>query len=298
MNDRKQHVIKMAHQLFIDRGFQATSIQDILEYSGISKGTFYNYFSSKNELLMALFKAIYKKMEKERNQLLIGQDPSDVELFIRQYELQMNINKENKLITLFEEVMISNDPELKQFIKDGQLRMLQWTYQRFLEIFGHEKKPVLLDCAIMFLGILHHNMKYYAMGHDSKINVYQVVRYSVKRVESMVNEVANTGEQLNEPELLEKWIPDQKDARRVFQEELSKTIVGLKKEVIDTNESHKYIELLEFIQEELLHSKNPRPFLIQSALAPLKDAQALFDLKLIEDLEHLISSYFKADAKN
>ncbi|MGA9287974.1 MAG: helix-turn-helix domain-containing protein, partial [Anaerobacillus sp.] len=63
MNDRKQHVIKMAHQLFIDRGFQATSIQDILDYSGISKGTFYNYFSSKNELLIALFKALYGSME-------------------------------------------------------------------------------------------------------------------------------------------------------------------------------------------------------------------------------------------
>ena len=66
MNDRKQHVIKMAHQLFIERGFQNTSIQDILEYSGISKGTFYNYFSSKNELLIALFKEIFKRIKKER----------------------------------------------------------------------------------------------------------------------------------------------------------------------------------------------------------------------------------------
>ena len=42
MNDRKLHVVNMAHQLFIEKGFQATSIQDILDYSGISKGTFYN----------------------------------------------------------------------------------------------------------------------------------------------------------------------------------------------------------------------------------------------------------------
>ena len=63
MNDRKQHVVNKAHQLFIDKGFQATSIQDILDYSGISKGTFYNYFSSKNELLIAIFKTIFKKLE-------------------------------------------------------------------------------------------------------------------------------------------------------------------------------------------------------------------------------------------
>lgn len=86
MKDRKQHVIKMAHQLFIDKGFQATSIQDILDYSGIAKGTFYNYFSSKNELLIALFTTLYKQMEKERNDLLIGQDPSDIEIFIKQME--------------------------------------------------------------------------------------------------------------------------------------------------------------------------------------------------------------------
>ncbi len=46
MIDRKQHVVNMAHPLFINKGVQSTSVQDILEYSGISKGTFFTYFSS------------------------------------------------------------------------------------------------------------------------------------------------------------------------------------------------------------------------------------------------------------
>ena len=74
----------MAHQLFIDKGFHATSINDIIEYSGISKGTFYNYFSSKNELIIELFKTNYKQLEKDRNDLLIGQDPANFEIFIKQ----------------------------------------------------------------------------------------------------------------------------------------------------------------------------------------------------------------------
>lgn len=292
MNDRKQHVIKMAHQLFIDRGFQATSIQDILDYSGISKGTFYNYFSSKNELLIALFKAIYKKVEKERNELLIGQDPSNIEMFIKQFELQMNTNKKNKLFTLFEEVLVSNDAELKQFIQQGQLRMLQWTFHRFTEIFGSDKKPYLLDCAIMFMGILHHNMKYYAMAHDSNADVYQVVRYSVKRVEKMVNEVAESGEQLNEPELLESWLPDCKKADSTFQENLSQTVLALKKNLGDHEEQSKYVELLDFIQDELLHSKKPRKFLIESAIVPIKSEQSSLERIHVDKLDQLISSYF------
>ncbi len=37
MNNRRQNVIDTAHKLFIDKGYQATSIQDILEEGGISK---------------------------------------------------------------------------------------------------------------------------------------------------------------------------------------------------------------------------------------------------------------------
>lgn len=297
MNDRKQHVIKMAHQLFIDKGFQATSIQDILEYSGISKGTFYNYFSSKNELLIALFKMIYKKMEHERNALLIGQDPSNIQIFIQQVELQMQTNRANKLISLFEEVYFSNDAELKEFIKRGQLRMLRWTYERFLDIFGDSKKPYLVDCAIMFTGILHHNLKYVAMAHQSNTSIHQVVRYSVERVAKMVDEVAETGEQLIQPELLDSWLPNCHKATGPFQQKLDQTIATLKKLLYSSEESSKHHELLDFVQNELLHSKNPRRFLIESVLLSLKTDPIFSEKKELQQLDQLVADYFTQNEK-
>ncbi|MGM7722258.1 TetR/AcrR family transcriptional regulator [Metabacillus sp. Hm71] len=292
MNDRKQHVIKMAHQLFIERGFQNTSIQDILEYSGISKGTFYNYFSSKNELLIALFKEIFKRIKKERNELLIGQDRSNIDLFIKQLELQLNTNNKNKLFTLFEEVLVSNDAELKQFMKEGQLKMLHWVYQRFLEIFGEDKKPYLLDCAIMFMGILHHNVKYYQMDHDLNTGVHEVVRYSVNRIKTIVKELAETGEQLNKPELLECLIPELRKTEPAFQEELKQVIGIMKKNVSDHKDHAKYVELLDFIWDEFRHGKDPRQFLIESTLLYLKKGQALFEKEQLEKLEQLVSRFF------
>ncbi|WP_442956966.1 TetR/AcrR family transcriptional regulator [Planococcus sp. MB-3u-03] len=44
----KQQIINAAHRLFIQKGYNASSIQDILDEAGISKGTFYNYFTSKS----------------------------------------------------------------------------------------------------------------------------------------------------------------------------------------------------------------------------------------------------------
>ncbi|MDQ0247726.1 AcrR family transcriptional regulator [Bacillus fengqiuensis] len=292
MNDRKQHVIKMAHQLFIEKGFQATSIQDILDYSGISKGTFYNYFPSKNELLVALFKTIYGKMEKERNELLIGQDPSNIEIFIRQVELLMKTNRINKLISLFEEVYFSKDEDLKDFIKRGQMRIIRWTFGRFIDLFGDSKKPYLLDCAIMFMGMLNHNLKYNAMAHEAAADIYEVVRYSVERVVKMVEEVAEAGDQLIQPELLDSWLPDCKNSDHAFQQNLSHTVLALKKALIDNKEQAKYYELLDFVQNELLHSKTPRKFLIESALLSLKADQSSWEEKELQELDQLVALYF------
>ncbi|WP_313802241.1 TetR/AcrR family transcriptional regulator [Cytobacillus sp.] len=292
MNARKKHVIKMAHQLFIDKGFQATSIQDILEYSGISKGTFYNYFSSKNELLIAIFNTIYKDLEKERNELLIGQDPSNIEIFIKQVELQLKTNRTSKLVSLFEEVFVSNDEDLKQFIKRGHLRMLHWLFHRFIDLFGEEKRPYLLDCSIMFTGILQHNLKYDALANQSHASIHRVVRYSVERIIKMVEEVAESGDQLVQPELIESWVPVCKKLDRSFQQKLYHTVLALKKALNHNEEHTQHIELLDFIQEELLHSKSPRRFLVDSALFSIKTNQLVLGKIELEKLEQLVSDFF------
>lgn len=48
---RKDAILKTAQQLFFEKGFAETSIQDILNALSISKGGFYHYFDSKNALL-------------------------------------------------------------------------------------------------------------------------------------------------------------------------------------------------------------------------------------------------------
>lgn len=48
---RKDAILNTAQQLFFERGYEETSIQDILDALGISKGGFYHYFDSKGALL-------------------------------------------------------------------------------------------------------------------------------------------------------------------------------------------------------------------------------------------------------
>ncbi|URT68702.1 TetR/AcrR family transcriptional regulator [Cytobacillus firmus] len=48
----KEKITEKSIRLFDQKGFSETSIQDIVDSLGVTKGTFYYYFSSKEQLLM------------------------------------------------------------------------------------------------------------------------------------------------------------------------------------------------------------------------------------------------------
>lgn len=53
-DDRRQQIIEAGERLFYERGYEATSVQDILDELKLSKGGFYHHFESKLTLLSAI----------------------------------------------------------------------------------------------------------------------------------------------------------------------------------------------------------------------------------------------------
>lgn len=48
---KKNELVEIAEKLFLEKGYEETSVDDILNASGLSKGGFYHYFKSKEEVL-------------------------------------------------------------------------------------------------------------------------------------------------------------------------------------------------------------------------------------------------------
>ncbi len=51
---RREQILDAATEVFAQRGFRTAGIQQVAEAAGIAKGTVYNYFDSKDDLLLAL----------------------------------------------------------------------------------------------------------------------------------------------------------------------------------------------------------------------------------------------------
>ncbi|WP_340011838.1 TetR/AcrR family transcriptional regulator [Paenibacillus sp. FSL H7-0690] len=273
INKRKEQVIQKAHELFIEKGYHATSIQDILNHSRISKGSFYNYFPSKGDLFKAVFTSIHDQLEEGRNGLLIGQDPSDIDIFAKQVQLVMKINKKNKLLQLVEDALVSNDPDLITFIKKTKFTLLTWVHERLLHIFSEDKKPYLLDGAIIFTGILQ-NMLQINSAMNEVITSQQIINYCTTLIQTIVEDVSEKGIQLISPDHVGKLLPVA-EYTDFFNNDLSFATVSLKKIIdksfaADDPSLSNALKLLYFIQEEIMNNKEPREFLIESALLSLK----------------------------
>lgn len=60
---RKQQIIDTAKDMFITRGFQSTHIGQVCEHLDIARGTVYQYFSNKKEILYAILDNVSEDME-------------------------------------------------------------------------------------------------------------------------------------------------------------------------------------------------------------------------------------------
>ena len=70
---RKKRMLASATKLFQDRGYADTTINDIAHKADVGVGTIYNYFSSKNEILLNIVADIF--IEKKPDEIVYEDNP-------------------------------------------------------------------------------------------------------------------------------------------------------------------------------------------------------------------------------
>jgi AcrR family transcriptional regulator len=88
--ETERRLLRSALQLFAERGFMATTVEDITNGADVGKGTFFNYFPSKEHILGALAQIETGKVQKFVSQNMNSIEPMDGLL----YKLALIITRE------------------------------------------------------------------------------------------------------------------------------------------------------------------------------------------------------------
>lgn len=86
---RRKEFIEVARELFMEKGFEQTSISDITSKMGMSHGSFFYYFKSKNDVMKAVICDILNYWKEFMDNLVANEEMNGLEKM--QLILQMSI---------------------------------------------------------------------------------------------------------------------------------------------------------------------------------------------------------------
>jgi len=163
-NDRntKGKIINAAWDLFYEQGYENTTVEEIIEASGTSKGSFYHYFEGKDALLGSLsyiFDEEYARLQDNlpedmssfdkllflnRKLFAVIEDRVDIELLTRLYSTQ--------LVTKGEKHFLDNKrlyyKLLKKIVTEGQEKKEitdKMTVNEIVKLYAISERALIYD---------------------------------------------------------------------------------------------------------------------------------------------------------
>lgn len=265
MNTKKRNVLQAAQRLFIEKGFRSTTVNDIIEEANVSKGTFYNYFSSKNECIIAILENARNETLIKRREVHTNQNSADINILSKQMSVRFIVFKEHNLFPLFASIINSQDVDLRDLIKRNYMEEMKWLSSRLVDVFGEKTKNVSTDCAVLALGMIQQ-LQHPWINQSANISFEQLIQFILRRIKTIIYEMADTNDSL----LSNSFFKLSTESPSVTKEhviELLDTFYLEEKESFSPNTT----EAIEFILDELT-KESPRIFLLENIIPTLTKA--------------------------
>lgn len=100
---KRERILKKSWELFKKNGYEETKIERITKEVGISKGSFYTYFKTKEDVLFAILEKIEIEIENSINDIDTSEEPSKIlyNLLEKRVELFLGYVQNMKLENLY-----------------------------------------------------------------------------------------------------------------------------------------------------------------------------------------------------
>src|SRR6202158_2748302 len=121
--DIRERLFRAALDLFAQKGFTETTVEDITEAADVGKGTFFNYFPSKDHILLAFVEMQLGKLRVAADEARTKNEPMQV--FLRSLGARMTQEpiRNPSIIRILLQAFLSNSP-VRESVIDLQARVI------------------------------------------------------------------------------------------------------------------------------------------------------------------------------
>ena len=134
-NQKRKKILDKAWELFRKNGYEETKVEDITRELGVSKGSFYTYFKTKDEVLYEILERIKKENEERISKINVNQESSKI---LEDYV----ISKMNYIVKLLNNMKISSinrnlsNSKLKNFFEELRKVSIEFIKKNIVEKFN------------------------------------------------------------------------------------------------------------------------------------------------------------------
>ncbi|RSL32408.1 TetR/AcrR family transcriptional regulator [Salibacterium salarium] len=267
MSDRKMEIMETAINLFSDKGYHFTSVQEITDACGISKGAFYKHFASKESMMLTLLQKHHDQLLQEADAYQVGHGLTPKERLIRKLkvELERSVEYRSFFNVLFTEFFPNEDGEVNAKMKQIQFALRSWHERSLLEAFGSRVKPYLGDLTTVMEGIIKEYLML-ILWQRQQLSVQRLARFIVQQLDVMVQH----------DEEIRPVLPadfnhasNELEGKAAIQHELESMLVEVKMNAVDDGEAanaqKQQINTVEMLLKEL-PIDTPRDFLVEALM--------------------------------
>lgn len=186
----KKKIIEKSIELFEMKGFSETSIQDVVEALGVTKGTFYYYFDSKEQLLMNIHRMYIDELLNLQKQIIENRGMNQkTKLFETVKLLITQIKVTGRSARVFFREMMHLKPESAGIIKQKR-KKFRLNIQTIIEsgIKNGEFKPNLQADLVTFAVLGMCNWSYNWFDPEGPVADEELVK---AYIDTLLNGIAN-----------------------------------------------------------------------------------------------------------
>jgi AcrR family transcriptional regulator len=187
MPDKKLLIIEKAVELFAKNGFETTSVQEITEACGISKGAFYLYFKSKESLLFSIFELFIDRVSKKIKSVYdMDSSPKEkLKLFLC-IQFEEIDQYSDFILMLLREQTKPDDRELFILMKEMDKQLNDALKALLVEAYGSIMQSHVADMTVIIKGIIKGYVELIIM-YNKKFDFKKLATYLLARIDSLVD---------------------------------------------------------------------------------------------------------------
>lgn len=271
MKEKEKLIIETSIKLFATKGFNATSVQEIVNECDISKGAFYLYFKSKEALLLAIMNYYFTMITDKVNEIE-NEDLSPYNKFQKQLECQLIEickHKEFIIMQIRENAMPFND-EIHDLLSEMKMNTHRYYRRRLFGIYGKKIEPYFWDITMMIQGFFHSYLEL-VMLDKIDLDFSYLSHFILKRTDDLVDGLLKSGDKpVLSFEKLDDLVKDFTSSTRINES----TLIHMIQDALEVSEEENIRISLEVIREEIKNDET-RPVVIKGMLVNLAEDSSM-----------------------